>query len=323
MLGNVPIGALMLESPDVVSLVYRATSQIPRGMVSTYGDIAKALGDVRASRAVGEILSKNPTPIVVPCHRVVYSDGKVGWYSGKGKNSDKKTALLESEGVEIKDGKIANFSSARFSDFNIPDVLKQLLEEQENIRGLVVEKDDFDNLQYAVGLDVSYIGERAFGVAAVYSLENKELIEIKKVECQVRFPYIPTYLSYREAPVFSRLTDMKNAVYLVDGQGLLHPRAGIASHLGVICNVPTVGAAKSLLYGHVETPESDRSEITINGKLSGMALKEGSSTTYVSVGHRVSLNTATELCTRFLCRGIPLPLRTAHDEATLARKRAT
>lgn len=314
---------LMLEPPDVVSLVYKATSQIPRGMVSTYGDIAKALGDVRASRAVGEILSKNPTPIVVPCHRVAYSDGKAGWYSGKGKNSDKKISLLESEGVKIKDGKIENFSSVRFSDFDIPDVLKQLQEEQEEIRGLVIEKDDFEGLQYAVGLDVSYIDERAFGVAAVYSLENQELVEIRKVECSVRFPYIPTYLSYREAPVFSKLTDVKDAVYLVDGQGMLHPRAGIASHLGVICDVPTVGAAKSLLYGHVETPESDISEITINGKLSGMALKERSSTTYVSVGHRVSLNTATELCNRFLCRGIPLPLRTAHNEATLARKRAT
>lgn len=313
----------MLEPPDVVSLVYKATSQIPRGMVSTYGDIAKALGDVRASRTVGEILSKNPTPIVVPCHRVVYSDGKVGWYSGKGKNSDKKISLLESEGIEIENGKIENFSSVRFRDFNLPDVLKQLQEEQEKIRRLVIEKDDFEDLQYAVGLDVSYIDERAFGIAAVYSLENEELVEIKKVECAVRFPYIPTYLSYREAPVFSKLTDVKNAVYLVDGQGMLHPRAGIASHLGVVCNVPTIGAAKSLLYGHMETPKSDRSEITINGKLSGMALREGSSTTYVSVGHRVSLNTATELCNRFLCRGIPLPLRTAHNEATLARKRAT
>lgn len=312
----------MLEPPDVASLVYRATSQIPRGMVSTYGDIAKALGDVRASRAVGEILSKNPTPIVVPCHRVVYSNGKVGWYGGKGKNSDKKIALLESEGVKIKDGKIEDFSSIRFSNFDLPNVLKQLQDEQDQIRRLVIEGDDFETLEYAVGLDVSYLGERAFGVAAVYSLENHELVEVKKIECSVKFPYIPTYLSYREAPVFSRLTDVKNAVYLIDGQGLLHPRVGIASHLGVVCNVPTVGAAKSLLYGHVEKPESDKSEITINGKLSGIVLKEGSSSTYVSVGHRVSLNTATELCTRFLCRGIPLPLRTAHNEATLARKRA-
>ena len=323
MLGKVSVGALMLESPDVVSVVYEATSQIPKGMVSTYGDIAKALGDVRASRAVGEILSKNPTPIVVPCHRVVYSDGKVGWYSGKGKNSDKKITLLESEGVEIKNGSIENFSSVRFAEFNIPNVLKQLRDEQEEIREHVVEEDDFGVLRHVVGLDVSYIGERSFGVAAVYSLENNELVEIKKVECSVRFPYIPTYLSYREAPVFSKLIDVKDAIYLVDGHGLLHPRAGIASHLGVLCNVPTIGAAKSLLYGHVESPESNRSEITIDGKISGIALKEGRSATYVSVGHRVSLNTATELCIRFLCHGIPLPLRTAHNEATLARKRAT
>ena len=321
--GKNTAGELILsEYPDVISLIYQATSQIPKGMISTYGDIASALGDIKASRAVGEILSKNPTPIIVPCHRVVYSDGKVGWYMGKGNNTDRKTDLLESEGLCIKNGKIENFSSVRFRDFDIPPVLKQLNEEQCHIRNEVIDENSFEEIECVAGLDVSYAGEKAFGAAAVYDFKTCEFQETKLTECIVRFPYIPTYLSYREVPVFSKLATLKNAVYLVDGHGLLHPRAGIASQLGVICNVPTIGAAKSLLYGHVSDPESSRSEVTVDGKVMGIALKEGSHSTYVSVGHRISLKCAEEICHRFLCRGIPLPLRTAHEEATRARKRS-
>ncbi|WP_400259815.1 endonuclease V [Candidatus Methanomassiliicoccus intestinalis] len=313
----------MYETPDVVALIYAATSQIPRGMVSTYGDIAQALGDSRAARAVGETLAKNPTPIVVPCHRVVYADGAVGWYGGKGNNHDKKTALLEAEGLTIKDGKIEDFAALRFRDFEIPHVLEDLQKEQEEIRQRVIAEDVFEKLEYVAGLDVSYLGERAFGACAVYDWQSGELVEVKKTECTIRFPYIPTYLSYRETPVFAKLTELPNTVYLIDGQGLLHPRAGIASHLGVVCDVPTVGAAKTPLYGQIGAAQGNRAEITVDGQLRGIELSEGSKKTYVSVGHRVSLATAEEICRRFLCRGIPLPLRTAHNEATLARKRAT
>ena len=67
---------------DIAELVFRAASQIPPGMVSAYGDIALALGDRAASRAVGEILSSNENPVVVPCHRVVAAGGRLGGYSG-------------------------------------------------------------------------------------------------------------------------------------------------------------------------------------------------------------------------------------------------
>jgi O-6-methylguanine DNA methyltransferase len=85
--------------------VYDLTSQIPRGKVTTYGLIAKQLGRPKASRAVGRILGKNPHPIVVPCHRVVKSDGTMGGYSG-GEGVKTKIALLTKEGVEIRDGKV-------------------------------------------------------------------------------------------------------------------------------------------------------------------------------------------------------------------------
>lgn len=81
--------------------------QIPRGKVTTYGAIAKEItGSVRAARAVGQAVAKNQYPIIIPCHRVVRSDGDVGGYS---LGADKKIRLLRAEGIEIKGRKVVNF----------------------------------------------------------------------------------------------------------------------------------------------------------------------------------------------------------------------
>ncbi|MBU4245476.1 MAG: MGMT family protein [Nanoarchaeota archaeon] len=91
--------------------VLELTKRIPKGKVSTYGDIAKALGNPKAARAVGNALNKNPHPVTVPCHRVVRSGGAVGGYvSGK----KEKIALLKSEGIKIKRGKVADFDNIRW-----------------------------------------------------------------------------------------------------------------------------------------------------------------------------------------------------------------
>ncbi len=95
--------------------VYRLTAQIPRGKVSTYGAIAAALGS-RGARAVGQILKRNPTPITVPCHRVVKSDGSLGGYGGV-MNSKDKIKLLRREGVPVTNGRIENFKNVLFSSF--------------------------------------------------------------------------------------------------------------------------------------------------------------------------------------------------------------
>ncbi len=92
--------------------VYKMLLTIPAGMVSTYGDLAKALGNPAASRHIGRILNKNPNPIVVPCHRVVKSDGNIGGYVF---GISKKKKLLEDEGVLfVKDLKIDQFNRIRF-----------------------------------------------------------------------------------------------------------------------------------------------------------------------------------------------------------------
>lgn len=309
---------------DIAALVYEATSQIPRGMVSTYGDIASALGDKVAARAVGEILCHNPTPIVVPCHRIVYSDGSVGWYDGYGKGRERKVQLLHSEGVEVDGERVASFDAIRFRGFRIPPVLKQLRQEQELVRERIADRDDFGKLRRVAGLDVSYEGQRAFSAIAIYDWESGELVEERTMESTVKFPYIPTYLTFREMPALRPLIRPEDGtVYLIDGQGVLHPRgAGIASHIGTCLGIPTVGAAKSLLVGKVERPEAESSPIILDGQVAGHMLREGKKATYVSVGTGVSLGTATEICSQLLDRGIPKPLRRAHDLANKARKDA-
>lgn len=72
--------------------------QIPRGQVLTYHDVAKAIGKPQASRAVGQALGHNPVPIVIPCHRVLGSDGSLHGYSGGG-GIRTKAWLLRLEGV--------------------------------------------------------------------------------------------------------------------------------------------------------------------------------------------------------------------------------
>jgi len=92
------------------SEVYDLLLKIPAGKVSTYGDLAKALGNPLASRQVGRILGRNPNPIKVPCHRVVMSDGKIGGYFYGG---DRKRELLEEEGISFTDEIVSNFKKVR------------------------------------------------------------------------------------------------------------------------------------------------------------------------------------------------------------------
>jgi len=96
--------------------VYRLLKHVPRGRVTTYGAIARALKQPKAGRRIGQILKQNPRPIQIPCHRVVRSDGKIGGYCGsKPANIKKKMALLKSEGIEFRNGKEARvFPLRRF-----------------------------------------------------------------------------------------------------------------------------------------------------------------------------------------------------------------
>jgi len=128
----------------------------------------------------------------------------------------------------------------------------------------------------------------------------------------VKFPYILTYLSFREIPIIEKLIESainsgieKSKILLMtDGNGILHPNGiGIASHIGVELDIATIGVAKGLLCG-----ETVNKEIFINGKLAGKKIGK----IYVSPGHKISLNTAVSVVKKFLKYSIPEPIRLAH-----------
>ena len=91
--------------------VYRKLLQVPKGKVTTYGELAKAVGLKNGQRAIGMIMKKNPFPVIVPCHRVVNSDCKIGGYA-YGKRV--KSRMLANEGIKIKNGKIIDFDKEKF-----------------------------------------------------------------------------------------------------------------------------------------------------------------------------------------------------------------
>ncbi|MGD1060787.1 MAG: endonuclease V [Methanomassiliicoccales archaeon] len=313
------------DDVDLIERILSAVREIPEGRVSTYGEVAKALGDVRAARAVGAILATYASPVSVPCHRVVYGDGCVGWYGGSGKGSNRKVEVLEGEGIQVEKGIIANFDTRLFREFDVEPVLKMLADEQSRWRSEVIDSDDFGKLTKVAGLDVAYDGDIGYAAMVVVDADSERVLENKTCTCKSRFPYVPSYLGFRETPMVRPLIkDKKDIVYLVDGHGVLHPRGfGVACQIGVRLDIATVGAAKSLLEGKVVRLTAERDKVEIDGQLKGYAIgRKGKRTTYVSVGHRVSLETATEICERMMHYSVPEPLRLAHVLANEEKRKA-
>jgi len=174
------------------------------------------------------------------------------------------------------------------------------------------------------GVDIS--SDRFSGVAtgAVVVLAHPQMtvVETSVVRQEVDFPYIPGLLSFREAPLILSAWEELDCVpdlILVDGQGVAHPRRlGLASHIGLILDLPAIGCAKSLLcgsHGPVGDEPGSFAEITDGDEVIGAALrtKRGVRPLYVSVGHKVDLPSAVSWVLR-CCRGyrLPEPTRQAH-----------
>ena len=91
--------------------VYKKLLQVPKGKVTTYGELAKAVGLKNGQRTIGTIMRNNPFPAIVPCHRVVKSDGRIGGYVY---GERVKSRMLANEGINVKDGKIIDFDKEKF-----------------------------------------------------------------------------------------------------------------------------------------------------------------------------------------------------------------
>ena len=183
------------------------------------------------------------------------------------------------------------------------------------------------DFNYIAGVDISSSRLSAEATAAVVVLSYPELepVEEKTVSGRIDFPYVPGLLSFREAPLITRafehLTVTPHLV-IVDGQGIAHPRRfGIAAHLGLILDTPTIGCAKSRLCGTCEEPAPEAGCFT--GLRDGeevigavVRTRRGVRPVYVSVGHKISLEQAVEWTLK-CCKGfrLPEPTRLAHQLA--------
>jgi deoxyribonuclease V len=304
---------------------YSLVKQIPKGMVSTYGELARALGDIRGARAVGRLLNENPYAPIVPCHRVVMSDGGIGGFGG---GIEKKIKLLDKEGVKVRDDNIVDFDNVLFKDFKTKYPLKKLREEQMRLKKSIKLEDDFSEVETVGGVDVAY-DDKGYGACALYDFESLKKIGNVTHKTDVEIPYIPTYLAFRELPVIEGLIKtLKNkpTVLLLDGNGVLHPYGmGIASHVGVVLDIPTIGVAKKLLCGNLKRKVSsvgEYSEVEYEGRMIGYALRSSPRSKkpiYISPGHKVSFKTALSIVKRFCKHKIPEPIREAHALATKTR----
>ena len=181
--------------------------------------------------------------------------------------------------------------------------------------------------RFIAGVDVSTRMSRGTGNAAVVVLEYPELnlVETKIMQGEINFPYVPGLLSFREAPLIlkacAQLTHTPDLM-IVDGQGIAHPRRlGIAAHLGLFFDIPTIGCAKSRLCGTHEEPAPEPGnyeELFDNNETIGVVLRTKFNTNpvYISIGNKIAIEDAIFWVMR-CCRGyrLPEPIRLAHQAA--------
>ncbi len=206
---------------------------------------------------------------------------------------------------------------------------------QQRLSQKITLQDDFGDIRHVAGTDVS-IGRSkkfAYGVVVVLSFPELEIVDRVCARLPLEFPYVPGYLSFREAPAlldaYAKLSIMPNLL-LCDGQGIAHPRRfGIACHLGLLTDTPAIGIAKSRLIGTHQAPGPDKGSAVAlyhNNQQIGNVLRSRKSVSpiYVSPGHKISCESALRFALQ-CCRKYRLPetTRQAHRFATNVAKQRT
>jgi len=185
-------------------------------------------------------------------------------------------------------------------------------------------------IRLVAGVDVAYVEDLSIGAVAVLDYTSLELVESQTALCKTRSPYVPTLLSFREIqPTVLSIKKLRLQpdIFLVDAHGFAHPyRCGFASHLGLVIGKPTIGVAKSRLFGKVEVTRGKRDAALLkhNNEVIGAVVttKHGCKPVYVSVGNMVSLETAVKIvrhCAHY--NRIPEPILKAHELATAEKRK--
>lgn len=208
---------------------------------------------------------------------------------------------------------------------------KEAVAVQRRLAARVEARDRLGPVRHVAGVDVGLVrgSDRARAAVAVLGWPDLELRDQALAEGKVEFPYVPGLLSFREIPVVLRALEALRVapdLILCDGQGYAHPRRfGLACHLGVVTDTPTIGVAKSRLIGEHDEPargRGARAALRDRGEEIGCVLRTrtGVRPVYVSIGHRVGLETAIELVLAAApCFRLPETTRQAHRLASGGR----
>lgn len=211
---------------------------------------------------------------------------------------------------------------------------KEAVEIQNRLKKQILLKSSFNNLnnKFIAGADVSYDKQidRFYAGVVVFELQTMQRIEETTASGKVDFPYIPGLLSFREAPIllraFSKIKKTPHIIML-DAQGIAHPRGiGLASHIGLLLDKPSIGCAKTRLIGEYDSVGEEvghYSRLTLKGKTVGAVLRTRKNVKpiFVSPGHKIDLATSIDLVLKS-CRGykLPEPTRQAHNLVNKVKK---
>jgi len=209
-------------------------------------------------------------------------------------------------------------------DIDIPRAKRIQLELAERVKKCIPKLPS--SIDLIAGCDVAFDKNNNLALGAVVIL-NPETLEVLKSytgKAKIRIPYIPGYLSFREMEVlcsiFENVEEKPDIVY-VDGQGIAHPRRiGLASHLGLFLDTPTIGCAKSRLIGDYQEPspkKGSRSPLTIDGERVGYVLRtrDNVKPIFVSPGYKIDIESAVDLALKATGKyKIPEPTRQADRE---------
>jgi deoxyribonuclease V len=184
--------------------------------------------------------------------------------------------------------------------------IQQARQIQQDLASQVILEDQFPALTHVAGVDVGMLerGKITRAAVAVLSFPELDLVDQAIVKIKTTFPYVPGYLSFRELPAVLQAIDQLSVrpdMFLCDGQGIAHPRRfGIASHLGVLLDMPTIGVAKSRLIGTYVEPGPDKGDFSAlydGDEQIGIVLRtrSGVKPLFISPGHRVSIASAIQI----------------------------
>jgi deoxyribonuclease V len=287
-------------------------SEMRPGETTSFSALASAMGEIRAARAVGEVLS---SVSIRGSHRVVHSDGRVPPGS---------LHLLSTE-IDLPSGAVPVEDIVAFEAKDPPfNILKAI---QIAMDSIPFEK--VDPGPRMAGTDISCDRNTSAAALCLVDRAGRPLGETT-VAGNLAFPYVPGYLFYREAPLLIPLLCKareeglmdEDPLVLIDGNGRLHPRRmGIAVQLGAICSEPTCGVAKRLLLGSVGVWSGDSAPILVDGEVLGFAVKKDAKRPfYVSEGTGPSLAECVQRLRPTLIGSNPEPLVMAHRLANRARR---